>query len=69
MYTPAEPSARLKLPAVRALLREHEKLNQQGCVSVEVLEQLAGRYAVDQETLLRVLKYNRLPRPHTDPPA
>ena len=65
-YRPPEQGGRLKLPAVRALLYEHAKLSQQGELSLEAVEELARRYAVDQGTLLRVLEYNRLPRLNTD---
>ncbi|CAL8470826.1 g10368 [Coccomyxa elongata] len=60
-FRPAEPSGRLRLPAVRALLHEHAVLNQHGPVSTEAIEQLARRYAVDPEILRLVLKYHTLP--------
>lgn len=60
-FRPAEPSGRLRLPAVRALLHEHAMLNQHGPVSTEAIEQLARRYAVHPETLRLVLKYHTLP--------
>jgi hypothetical protein len=55
-----EEQRRIRLPVLRALLFEHASLVAQRMGVKDIVVQLASKYALDEMTLQKVLKYNSL---------